>query len=672
VTGTVDTRRDRVIVGAAAVVTVAIGLIFVFVRAPHPWGREGFDCYYDLGLRLARGEPFPTTDVPWGYAYFLAFFYRLAGDRPWVPLVAQVLLNGLVPIFLYRLARAELGRRVALIAALLISVISLNTVYASTQSSDAVCTVIVLASVVLFGSALRSGRIRTFVASGALAGLAPQFRPNLILLPVALAAMALIRAQSSSRRVPSLVLYLSVAGVMLLPWIGRNYKLTGEVLPTSTHGGVQLWYGTLQTGRHLKSRVGNPKSLFEDGTFSYTSLADRPLTVSLATCSDARDVELYYWTDRDAREQRAEQTVAAGESIVLAVGTPSANGCRSPPEASSAGVPLAFRIPGQPNETVLYYYFRSRRLSTGNVGFTPSGGHDDPFIYFVDNHHLADLDRHHDLIDMFDVVRALRAIGFGERRDTDVLDVVADGRVDERDLRAIVNALMVEDGSWSSNGGRDVVDHVTTGRDSVALTLVDGSSFTVPREWRGLATDVSASGGLAGHLCYTRRRVRSLARRSEMQNADRCLDRVRVNEPFYLAEPHRMRRYTALALDNIRSDPGAFAVASAYRAVRLFVVEGSPDPYTAVQFEHSAVVYRLATLVSALYALVGAIGAIVAIRQRRRVWVLLTPLLYVPLTICFVLINMRYSVTVQPYLIAFAAVAVSAMLPRDSEWLPAE
>jgi hypothetical protein len=52
--------------------------------------------------------------------------------------------------------------------------------------------------------------------------------------------------------------------------------------------------------------------------------------------------------------------------------------------------------------------------------------------------------------------------------------------------------------------------------------------------------------------------------------------------------------------------------------------------------------------------------------DRYRVWLLLTPIVYVPATICYVLINMRYSVTVQPFLIAFAAVAVSAVLRGEN------
>src|SRR5262245_44368732 len=81
-----------------SVASFAIAVVFIFVGAPLPWGCEGIEHYHDLGPLLARGEPFPTTDVPWGYAYFLAAFFRIFGDRPWIPLLAQAGLNALVPI----------------------------------------------------------------------------------------------------------------------------------------------------------------------------------------------------------------------------------------------------------------------------------------------------------------------------------------------------------------------------------------------------------------------------------------------------------------------------------------------------------------------------------------------------------------------------------------------
>ena len=60
----------------ASLTTLAIGLFFVFVWAPHPWSWRGIDQYDELARALARGEPFGTTDVPWGYAYFVAVVLR--------------------------------------------------------------------------------------------------------------------------------------------------------------------------------------------------------------------------------------------------------------------------------------------------------------------------------------------------------------------------------------------------------------------------------------------------------------------------------------------------------------------------------------------------------------------------------------------------------------------
>jgi hypothetical protein len=620
------TTREPRIVHAAAGLTVLLGLIFVFVRAPHPFGWEGIDHYHDLALRLARGEPFPTTDVPWGYAYFLAFFYRLAGDRPWVPLVAQVLLNGLVPVLLYRLVRDELGRGIAVAAALLVAVLSFNTVYASTQTSDSVCTVVFLAALTIFARALRTNDLRRFAWSGLLAGLAAQFRPNLILFPAVLAIVSAAMTPRTRRGAVQLAAYVAIASAVSVPWIVRNYRLTGEFIPTSTHGGVQLWYGTLQTGPYLQSRAHNPRSLFEPAAFDYTSLAGRPLVVyASAPCAAGARADLLFWTDRDRQPRRAVPATA--------------------PDTAT----IAFTLPAQSNGTAVYYYFSTPRPDGGNT-FTPAGGPGDPFVFFVDDRHLEDLDRHDDTLDVFDVIRALRGAGFGEP-----------GGRGAPDVDAMLRALLADEMALPPPGIA-VVAALTASADAVTARFVDGSTLEVPRVWSARITDIAVTPGIAARLCYTRRRMRAIEAGTPVAAGDSCrtLEHVRVNGVFYLREPHTMRRYTALAWDNIRRAPGAFAAASAYRALRLFVVQGTSDPSTGWQFEGSGTVYALATAASVGYVLCAVAGVIIALRRRLRVWLLLTPLIYVPATICFVLTNMRYTITVQPLLMAFVAVALTA------------
>jgi len=224
-------------VKAACLLSLAIGLIFLFVRAPHPWGWNGFDHYHELALALAAGRPFPTMEVPWGYAYFLSVFYRLFGDRPWIPLLVQVALNAATPMLLFALARRWAGDATAALAAVLLGALSFNTVYASTQSSDAICTVLFLLAILVFVRALDRDSRAWFALAGLITGVMSQFRPNLILIPALLAGYAIWK-RPIRRSVAHAIVLLACAAATLTPWIVRNYQLTKTIVPTSVHGGT--------------------------------------------------------------------------------------------------------------------------------------------------------------------------------------------------------------------------------------------------------------------------------------------------------------------------------------------------------------------------------------------------------------------------------------------------
>src|SRR5207244_8703520 len=168
---------------------------------------------------LARGEMFPTLEVPWGYPAFLAVFYRAFGDRQWIPLVAQVLLNSTVPLMLYAAVRGRIGDREARVAALLVGVCSFNTVYASTQTSDSLGTVLFVAAAYLFVRAWDAPRARTFAAAGLVAGMAMQVRPSFLLLPFWLAGVwLLLRPRTAVRQC---TLFFLAACVAVMPWVVR-------------------------------------------------------------------------------------------------------------------------------------------------------------------------------------------------------------------------------------------------------------------------------------------------------------------------------------------------------------------------------------------------------------------------------------------------------------------
>src|SRR5882762_1835960 len=394
---------SRLTVYVACAASLALGLFFIFVWAPHPWGWEGFDDYHDLGLIVARGESFPTIDRPWGYAYYLATFYRIFGDHPWIPLVGQATLNALLPLLVYAFARTEFDERVAAVAALLTGCLSFNTVYASTQAADAVCTVIFMAAVLAFARARRREDWRLHVVAGLLLGIAAQFRPNLILVPLLLAAFLIIERRDLAHAGHACLL-ATVSILMLVPWIVRNHRLTGEVIPVTTHGALQLWYGTLQSGPYLQSRAYNPRSVFESGSFPYTSFDRVPLIVTgrVPECADVpAALAVVYWTDRDRERHRVP---AQWDSL------------------------REFRadVPPSPAPTAYYFYFD---------GVAPSR-ESAPYVYFVSADHLGDLDRHGDVLDVFDLIRLIRHLAWDEPLPMrDRLDFDGDDRLSEADAR---------------------------------------------------------------------------------------------------------------------------------------------------------------------------------------------------------------------------------------------
>ena len=131
-----------------------------------------------------------------------------------------------------------------------------------------------------------------------------------------------------------------------------------------------------------------------------------------------------------------------------------------------------------------------------------------------------------------------------------------------------------------------------------------------------------------------------------------------VNRVPYRRLPHELRRFTALALDNIRHDPLGYVKASAHRAMRVFIIEGSGDTRTAYQFNRAGVIYAVGRAAVAGVPRAALAGLAVAIARRLPIALLLMPIVFVPLTICFMLINARYSMTTQPFMFAFVAIAL--------------
>ncbi len=633
--------RTTTTVHASCAVSFALSLFFIFVWSPLPWGWQGIDGYREMALSLARGESFATIHVPWGYPYFVAFWFWVGGDLPWLPLLAQAALNASLPYLLYRLASLEIGPRVGVMSAVLAALLSFNTAYTAALSTDSVCTVLVVAAVYCFALGRAQGRLRYFAASGVLASFAFQFRPNFVLFPFYAAALYMALGPSRQKARQMLVFVLVFLGGAT-PWVVRNYRWSGQFVPASTHGGIQLWFGSLQTGPYQENWIYNPRAAFERPPVDYSSIDEMPPVVSglAGDCGPVEQtrVELVYWTNHNPTPVRVAATLNERAEFVIP-------------------------LPRMPSPTAVSYYFDTWHADRGGSVFvqTPKAGAADPLRFTLSRDHLGDLDITGQAFDVFDLARLARHLAWGDGPAEGLPDLDADGAISDADL--LLGATWLGGADPDRRTPMVVATGVTHDAAQALIAFADGSTLAVPRVADGRITNLLPVGPTTATVVSRSRSFAGLrAGRLEDPMAGSCLYRVGINQVPNRRLPHEMRRFIALALDNIAREPLAYLQASAFRAVRVFVVGGATDRRTAAQFSGSAIHYRAAGAVGVLVLGLFLAGLAVALARGLHVFMLLMPIVYVPATISFMLINARYSVTIQPFMFVFVAILLVTLM----------
>jgi hypothetical protein len=484
--------------------------------------------------------------------------------------------------------------------------------------------------------------LRWFIAAGICTGIAAQFRPNLVLLPLVFAGLNWLLGPQSWRRVYQGAAIVAVAFTLLVPWTWRNFQLSHQFLPTSTHGGVQLWYGTLQAGPYIESRAHNPRSVFATSPFDYTALVDVPVDFNVSmNCGEVtpESVNLVYRIDHGPLN-RITLTPVPGNRYEGA-------------------------IPPIGREARIYYHVEASWPAGVSAGptLTPAGGDADPFVYFLSERHTSNLDVDAALLDLYDVVAVVRHIAWAEPVQANVkLDADRDNDLDEADLRAMLRKILRFLDRGEPSGDR--LKELVVADASATLRFEDDSTLVVPRQWSGEYTDLGVGLGIAEGLLSGRYRFTQPDPEQKESRELQCLraGEISINRAYYRVQPHEQQRYMALAADNIRRAPIDYAWSVLYRSIRLFIIVGTDDLGTAQQFANSRLVYGAGTLLSSLYLAMAIAGAWIGWRKGYAVLLPLMLILYIPVTISFVLTNMRYTTTVQPLLLILVAVTMVAAI----------
>ena len=207
---------------------------------------------HGYAINLFIRETHPTAFVPPAYTYLVAGTFAMVGDTT----AARIFLLGLnclvgtlSAMVIYLLGRETVGTRAGWIAAALwllfptwiFSAARFHTVILYTAGAALVTWLILRQAQ---ADDRRQAR-NLALAAGLAAGVMCLFRGEYPLVFTTLCGWVLVssRVVPLPRRLLAGVLALSMMGVVLLPWVIRNYATFQRIIPVTSSGGYNLWRG---------------------------------------------------------------------------------------------------------------------------------------------------------------------------------------------------------------------------------------------------------------------------------------------------------------------------------------------------------------------------------------------------------------------------------------------
>lgn len=308
-------RLAHIILGIILVIGLVVRLIYLHQVAEYPnftVPYAGLDAalYHGLAKNLASGDLSLGKEVYYYsplYAYFLGGLYALFGDSNWVARLANVGLGvltiGLVYLFSLRFFRST---AVALIAALGTALYGPFLLFDTSSLKRTFALFLAAASLYLVSRADEKGGVIPWLNTGLILGLALNMNGQLSLFVIGLSLWLLFRKYHESSQVavpPSLETMsrrLSKIGCLLIgvvltifPFTIRNYFVAGDVVLTTSTGGIHFYIGNHQGAWGGYTRVKgirpNPSGHFFDARRLAQKEVGHPLLASQVSS---------FWEDR--------------------------------------------------------------------------------------------------------------------------------------------------------------------------------------------------------------------------------------------------------------------------------------------------------------------------------------------------------------------------------------
>ena len=282
------TERDLIILLIILIVKVVIllyGTVYLSENFPHLYQIDLFaDDYAKIAHNLLNGNGyriFPETAKTLyrgpGYVFLLAGIFYLFGEKLFIVQIINMMLTLATAAVLFQFAQRFISRKGPLL--LIVFIFLLHPAIILTESRGAAEDLFIffIVTFILFiYKAFESGKLFDFIAAGIALGISCLIKSTPIIMPFFVVGYLFISKDMTnnlSQKIKGATLFLLSMIVILLPWIYRNYLLSGKIIPTTTIAGSTAYQG-LYYNKHINSQK-NHYQIITDAVNNLSDLAER-------------------------------------------------------------------------------------------------------------------------------------------------------------------------------------------------------------------------------------------------------------------------------------------------------------------------------------------------------------------------------------------------------------
>ena len=213
-----------------------LGILWVrFVRTVPV---SDFAYYNRLATQIANGGQWGNTYTTVGYPIFLAPFYWLFGASTWVAKALNLVLSTLNNVLVLNiLEKIKISERMRQRIFVLFVLFPMNIYYNSNVASEILFTTLFMLGTYIYLSDMKY----QYVSLGVIAGLNTMIKPFFPLFALSIVLTDFVWHKEFLKSIKNGVIVILLAGVILAPWLYRNYKLMGEFTYVSNNGGIVLY-----------------------------------------------------------------------------------------------------------------------------------------------------------------------------------------------------------------------------------------------------------------------------------------------------------------------------------------------------------------------------------------------------------------------------------------------